>query len=140
MAVVVVGDIPVAEAEKMVIAHFARIPAAKGAVANVDTSVPAHKDTLINMSTDPEAQGWSVSVAFKGKAEHDETVRGYRKTLVENLVSQMFNLRLRDICAAAERAVPRRAGRHQRASAARSSSSSSKRWCPKARSPKASAR
>jgi zinc protease len=97
MAVVVVGDITVAEAEKLITKHFAPIPAAKGTVANVDTSVPAHKDTLINMSTDPEAQGWSVSVAFKGKAEQDNTVRGYRKTLVENLVSQMLNLRLRDI-------------------------------------------
>jgi zinc protease len=97
MAVVVVGDIPVAEAEKMVIAHFSGIPAAKGAPATVDTSVPAHKETLINMSTDPEAQGWTVSVAFKGKAEQDETVRGYRKTLAENLLSQMLSLRLRDI-------------------------------------------
>ena len=38
-----------------------------------------------------------MSIAFKGKAEHDTTVGGYRKTLVENLVSQMLNLRLRDI-------------------------------------------
>ena len=97
MAVVVVGDIPAAEAEKLIARHFAPIPAAKGTVTDVDTSVPAHKDTLINMSTDPEAQGWSVSIAFKGKAEHDTTVGGYRKTLVENLVSQMLNLRLRDI-------------------------------------------
>src|SRR5688572_16624468 len=49
------------------------------------------------MSTDPEAQGWSISLAFKGKAEHDATVRGYRKTLLEQLVSQMLSLRLRDI-------------------------------------------
>ncbi|HUQ87104.1 MAG TPA: insulinase family protein [Vicinamibacterales bacterium] len=97
MAVVIVGDLPVAEAEKMVIAHFGGIPAAKGALAAVDTSVPAHKDTLVNMSTDPEAQGWSVSVEFKHKADQDETVRGYRKSLAENLLSQMFNLRLSDI-------------------------------------------
>jgi zinc protease len=97
MAVVVVGDIAVAEAEKMVVAHFSGLPAAKGAPATVDTSVPAHQETLINMSTDPEAQGWSVSVEFKHKAEEDETVRGYRKTLAENLMSQMLNLRLRDI-------------------------------------------
>jgi zinc protease len=97
MAVVVVGDLPVDQAEKLVRETFGKIPAAKGAAASVDTSVPAHKDTLINMSTDPEAQGWSVSIAFKGKAEHDLTVGGYRKTLVENLVSQMLNLRLRDI-------------------------------------------
>ena len=97
MAVVVVGDIPVAEAEKLITKHFAPIPAAKGTVANVDTTVPAHKETLINMATDPEAQGWSVSIDFKRKAEEDTTVRGYRKTLAENLLAQMFNLRLRDI-------------------------------------------
>jgi zinc protease len=97
MAVVVVGDIPVAEAEKMIVAKFSGIPAAKGAAPAVDRTVPAHKDTLINMSTDPEAQGWSVSVEFKHKADEDQTVRGYRKTLAENLLSQMFNLRLRDI-------------------------------------------
>jgi zinc protease len=97
MAVVVVGDIPAAEAEKMIVAKFSGIPAAKGDAPSVDRAVPAHKDTLINMSTDPEAQGWSVSVEFKHKAEDDQTVRGYRKTLAENLLSQMFNLRLRDI-------------------------------------------
>jgi len=97
MAVVVVGDLPVAEAEKMLVAHFSGLPTAKGAPATVDTSVPAHQETLVNMSTDPEAQGWSVSVEFKHKADEDETVRGYRKTLAENLLSQMFNLRLRDI-------------------------------------------
>src|SRR5687768_4555124 len=97
MAVVVVGDIPVDQAEKLVRDTFGKIPAAKGTAASVDTSVPSHQDTLINMSTDPEAQGYSISLAFKGKAEHDATVRGYRKTLVEQLVSQMLNLRLRDI-------------------------------------------
>ncbi|HEX6215453.1 MAG TPA: insulinase family protein, partial [Vicinamibacterales bacterium] len=97
MAVVVVGDIPVDQAEKLVRDTFSKIPAAKGTLATVDTSVPSHKETLINVSTDPEAQGWSISLAFKGKAEHDATVGGYRKTLVEQLVSQMLNLRLRDI-------------------------------------------
>ena len=97
MAVVVVGDIPVAEAEQLITKHFAPIPAAKGTVTNVDTSVPVHKETLVAMTTDPEAQGWSVSVEFKHKAEEDQTVRGYRKSLAESLVSQMLNLRLRDI-------------------------------------------
>src|SRR5687768_6050776 len=97
MAVVVVGDIAVDQAEKLVRDTFGKIPAAKGTAASVDTSVPSHQDTLINMSTDPEAQGYSISLAFKGKAEHDATVRGYRKSLVEQLVAQMLNLRLRDI-------------------------------------------
>lgn len=97
MAVVIVGDLPVAEAEKLVVSHFSGIPAAKGSVAEVDARVPPHKDTLINMATDPEAQGWSVSVEYKHQADQDETVRGYRKSLAENLVSQMFSLRLSDL-------------------------------------------
>ena len=97
MAVIVVGDVPVAEAEQMVISHFSGIPKRTDTVTEVNSSVPAHKETLVNMSTDPEAQGWSVSVEFKHKADEDETVRGYRKTLAENLVSQMLNLRLREI-------------------------------------------
>lgn len=97
MAVVVVGDLPVAETEKMVQSHFAGIPAATAAPASVDTSVPAHQETLINMSTDPEAQGWSVSVEFKHKADEDQTVQGYRKTLAENLLAQMINLRLSEL-------------------------------------------
>jgi zinc protease len=97
MAVVVVGDIPVAEAEQLIVKHFGPIPAPKGTVTNVDTTVPAHKETLVSMATDPEAQGWSVAVGFKHHAEESDTVRGYRKTLAENLLSQMFNLRLRDI-------------------------------------------
>jgi len=97
MAVVIVGDLPVSEAEELVKTRFGIIPAAKGPASSVDASVPAHKDTLISMSTDPEAQGWSVSMAFKGKVEVDNTVRGYRKSLTQQLVSQMLNLRLAEI-------------------------------------------
>jgi zinc protease len=97
MAVVVVGDIPVAESEQLIQQRFGVIPAAKGATSSVDRSVPGHKETLISMATDPEAQGWSVSMAFKGKVDHDLTVAGYRKSLVKQLVSQMLNLRLREL-------------------------------------------
>ncbi len=97
MAVVVVGDQPVAEAEQLIQKRFGVIPASKLAASSVDASVPGHKDTLISMSTDPEAQGWSVSMAFKAKVEVDNTVRGYRKSLTEQLVSQMLNLRLAEI-------------------------------------------
>lgn len=97
MAVVVVGDLPVAESEALIQKRFGVIPAAKGAASSVDAGVPAHEETLISMATDPEAQGWTVSMAFKSKVEVDNTVRGYRKQLVEQLVSQMLNLRLAEI-------------------------------------------
>jgi zinc protease len=49
------------------------------------------------MSTDPEAQGWSVALAFKRPTEIDRTVGDYRRSLVQQLVTQMLNLRLREI-------------------------------------------
>lgn len=97
MALTVVGDLPVDEAERLVHQRFGGIPAATGAAPSVNRSVPATKDALVSMNTDPEAQGWTVSVAFKKVPEHDNTVGGYRKTLVRQLVSQMLNMRLREI-------------------------------------------
>ena len=92
----------------------AAIPAAKGALGNVDTSVPAHKETLVNMSTDPEAQGWSVSVAFKHKAERRrDRARLSQVARREPAVADVQPAAARHR-AAAERAVPRRASRHQR--------------------------
>jgi len=97
MAVVVVGDVPVAEAETMVRERFGVIPAATGTVPSVDRGVPTHAETLYGMATDPEAQGSSVSLAFKGPADHDQTVGGYRRSLVKQLVSEMLTMRLREI-------------------------------------------
>ena len=97
MAVIVVGDLPPDEAERLVRDRFSVIPAATGAPGVVDQTVPAHNETLFSMATDPEAQAWTVSVDFKGTVEHDNTVRGYRKSLVRQLVSEMLNMRLREI-------------------------------------------
>ena len=97
MAVTFAGDVPVDEAEALIKKNFGSIPAAKGPIPTVDQTVPAHKETLYTMDTDPEAQGWSVSMIFQGKQDKDTTVGGYRKSLVRQLVSDMLNMRLREI-------------------------------------------
>ncbi len=97
MAVVVVGDIAPDEAERLIQQRFGGIPTASGAAPATDRAVPSHRETLVSMSTDAEAQGWTVTIGFKRAAEEDETVRGYRKSLVEQLVSEMLNLRFREI-------------------------------------------
>lgn len=97
MAVVVVGDLPVAEADQLVKDRFGVIPAASGPTPAIDRSVPPHRDTLYSMATDPEAQGSTVSLVFKGRVDHDQTVTGYRRSLVRQLVSEMLNLRFREI-------------------------------------------
>ncbi len=81
MAVVIVGDIDLAEAQKMVQLRFGSIPAAKGALEAVDRTVPPHKETLFTIATDPEAQGSSVALSHKRPVEVETTVGDYRRSL-----------------------------------------------------------
>jgi zinc protease len=97
MAVVVVGDIDPTEAQQLVEKRFGTIPAVNAEVATVDRSVPPNKDTRYSVATDPEAQGWSVSIAFKRPVEIERTVGDYRRSLIQQLVGQMLNLRLREL-------------------------------------------
>lgn len=97
MAIIVVGDIDPDEAQKLVEKRFGSIPAAAGQVPEVDRQVPAQAETLYSAVTDPEAQSWTVTVASKRPVEIERTVGDYRRTLVEQLVMQMFNLRLSEI-------------------------------------------
>ena len=97
MAVVMVGDIDPPAAQKLIEQRFGSIPAVKTAIETVDRSVPPHKETLFSVATDPEAQGWSVALAHKRPAEAEVTVGDYRRSLVQQLATQMLNLRLREI-------------------------------------------
>lgn len=97
MAIIVVGDIDPAQILKQIEQHFGRIARPSTAVETVDRDVPNNKETRYSVATDPEAQGWSVSVAFKRPTELDRTVGDYRRSLVQQLVTQMLNLRLREI-------------------------------------------
>lgn len=97
MALVVVGDVDPAEALTLLEKHFATIPAAEGAMPAVDRTVPTPTETVYNVSTDPEAQTWTMTVAYKRPTAVQKTVGDYRSSLVDQLVSQMVNLRLRDV-------------------------------------------
>ncbi len=97
MAVAVVGDVDPGDALKLLEQHFATIPAASGTAPTVDRSVPTPKDTTYLVSTDPEAQQWTITVAYKRAVELQKTVGDYRKGLVDQLATQMLNLRLADV-------------------------------------------
>ncbi|MGD9904034.1 MAG: M16 family metallopeptidase [Vicinamibacterales bacterium] len=97
MAVVVAGDVPVEEAERLVRARFADLPTPAGAVPAVDTAVPVHGDTKVTMVVDSEAQGSSVTAAFKHAPEPEGTVGAYRRSLVRSLGLQILNARLAEV-------------------------------------------
>jgi zinc protease len=97
MAVIVVGDVDAAEMVKAIQQRFGSITAPAGSVDTIDRLVPAHQETLYSVATDPEAQGWTVALAHKRPFEAERTVGDYRRSLIQQLATQMLNLRLRDI-------------------------------------------
>ena len=97
MAVVVVGDIDPANIQSLVEKRFGAIPAPKTPPDTVNRTVPSHEETLVAVATDPEAQGWTVAIAHKRPFEVERTVGDYRRALIQQLATQMLNLRLREI-------------------------------------------
>lgn len=97
MAVVVSGDLPLDESERLVRARFSDLPAPGPSAPAVDRRVPVQPATRYRMVTDPEAQGWNVNVIFKHAPEPEDTVGAYRRSLVRSLGLQMLNARLGEI-------------------------------------------
>jgi len=97
MAVVVVGDIEPEKMLALVRTEFGGLPKPSMAPPPRNYEVPLHKELLVKVATDPEAQGSSVSIMRKRKRDSDATVGDYQETLVHQLVSQIFNERFREL-------------------------------------------
>ncbi len=97
MAVVVSGDVPADQAERLVRQRFADLPTPSGPAPAVNTAVPVHAGTRVKMVVDGEAQGWNVTAAFKHAPEDEDTVGAYRRLLVRALGMQMLNARMAEI-------------------------------------------
>src|SRR5262245_59303868 len=96
IAIVVVGDLDAATAERLVRQYFAAVPARKSAKRPV-YPVPAHNDTRVTVATDAEAQASSVSVLHTRPLRKSQTVGDYRRDLVRSLFEAMLNARLAEI-------------------------------------------
>jgi zinc protease len=96
IAIIVVGDLDTADAEKLVRQYFAALPSRKSAKRPV-YPVPAHNDTRVAVATDPEAQASSVSVFHTRPLRKSQTVGDYRRDLVRSLFEAMLNARLSEI-------------------------------------------
>lgn len=97
MAVVVAGDLPLDDAERLVRERFSDLPTPTAAAPAVPRVVPPHAETLYKMVTDSEAQRWSVTAAFKRTPEPEGTVGAYRRSIVRGLALAMLNQRLSEI-------------------------------------------
>ena len=101
MAVIVVGDVDVPTAERLVRQHFASIQKRR-TPRRPTYPVPAHNDTRVSVATDPEAQGSSVSVLHTRPLQKSETLADYRRDLVRRLFESMLNARFAEIARRAD--------------------------------------
>jgi zinc protease len=97
MAVIVVGDVDVDAIEALVRKRFDDLVRPGRPVETVARGVPPHAETLYSVATDPEAQGWTVSVVYKHPIEAERTVADYRRTLIRQLAIRMLTLRLQEL-------------------------------------------
>ena len=97
MAVVIVGDIDPALAEKKVREYFGRIPKAVNPPARIEMPVPGNIEPLISIVTDKEASGFDAEIYFKHPKSTDITYGDYRNSLMRTLFTGMLNNRLQEI-------------------------------------------
>ncbi|WP_179316990.1 M16 family metallopeptidase [Winogradskyella undariae] len=99
MAVIAVGDIDVATLEEKIKSHFSHIKNPKNPKPRPSFDLPNHSETFIAIESDKEAPFANVQLMFKDKvnSKPDLTYADNRKSMVENLFSQMINNRLDEI-------------------------------------------
>ncbi|HSK74383.1 MAG TPA: pitrilysin family protein, partial [Pyrinomonadaceae bacterium] len=97
MAVVAVGDLDVDEMEKKIKAAFSGIKSKRKNVERPDFPVPDHKETLIAVETDKEAQLTLAQLLFKKPEEKYKTLADLRKEIVKSFFNTMFNARLNEL-------------------------------------------
>jgi zinc protease len=96
MAVIVVGDMDPDAAERQVREYFGPLATRPPAERTV-YPIPAHQEARYVFTSDPEAQGSSVSVMRTRPLEGLRTATDYRRSLVRSLMHQMLNGRLGEI-------------------------------------------
>ena len=96
-AVVVVGDFDQQTMVKQVKDLFSKIPMVKNPRKKQTFDVPDHKETLVSIVTDKEAQYAVAQIFYKHPLKKSKTIGDYRQTIVEGLYSAMINDRLSEM-------------------------------------------
>ena len=97
MAIVAVGDFDPAAIEQLIQTHFNRLPVPATPLQRPYFDVPDHAETYYAIASDAEATSSLVGVLAMRDPPDLTTVGGYRKGLVEALVSGMMNNRLQEL-------------------------------------------
>jgi len=97
MAIIAVGDMNPQALEASIREIFSPLKARAAATAPPDGSVPLYRETRMSITSDPEVTSSSVQLLRKRPADSDQLIADYRRSIVENLFTRMFNDRLNEV-------------------------------------------
>ena len=98
MAVVAVGDVPVAKLEALIRDRFGKIPMPANPRPRVDAPIPEVPGTRVSIVTDPEFGGEQVELLVRRPSHGPyRTEQDERRALVNAIVSSIAGQRLSDI-------------------------------------------
>lgn len=98
MAVVVVGDIEVAEAEKYIKTHFEKIKNPSKERARVEPLIPARQKSEAVVATDKEATNHVIQIYYATQKASDKNLASdYRAYMVRNLFTSMLSQRMQEL-------------------------------------------
>ncbi|HTJ49501.1 MAG TPA: insulinase family protein [Cyclobacteriaceae bacterium] len=98
MAVVVVGDIDPAEAEKIIKAHFETLKNPVKERARISGELPARTKSEGLVVTDKEATHHYIQIYYSTtKSKPDVTISDYRESMVKNFFTSMLSQRLQEL-------------------------------------------
>lgn len=97
MAVIIVGDIDPAYAEKQIKKYFSKIKGPKNPRERIVYDIPENSEPLVAIATDPEATMNMAMLLFKHEKNITLSNADYRNDLLMNLYIEMLNARLYEI-------------------------------------------
>ena len=97
IALIVVGDIDVADIEAGIRDAFGPLRTRAPQAALPDATVPLHTEDLVSIVSDPEVTSSSVQILHKRPADPQSRVGDYRRSLVASLFSHMLNDRFGEL-------------------------------------------
>ncbi|MDL2308357.1 insulinase family protein [Bacteroidales bacterium OttesenSCG-928-C03] len=97
MAVVVVGDFDAEKMEQMIIDYFQMNDKPATPLHRTEYDIPSNKEPLIAIATDPEATSTGFSLNFKQPNTTTVTIGDYRRDLIYDIFTTMFDARISEI-------------------------------------------
>jgi len=102
MAIVVVGDIDVADVEAQIKEMFGSIPSKANPRERKTFNVPMHDETLIKIVDDEEASFTRVNLMYKHDRIETNTIGDMRSSMIRRAYNGMLNSRLSELTKSAD--------------------------------------